>query len=1267
MNQYYGNNEMEILDPGIRRSKYPYAQNPMATLQSMNYKDWVDMCTNSNPEPLFDSVRNGVIIGTAVTSFILSVSFPISAAAVGIISLLLPFMWPEAAGEPGTTQAQFTWDQLMSAVEGIVNESISDLVRSQAINTLAKLQSSINDYQQAVCNLNNASPDDPNYNKYKEIVRMEFNDAEDQAKLAIIDLKTKGYETLLLASYVQAANLHLLLLRDVVKHGENWGFSALDVQQYYSNISVGNPGMLQLLATYTEYCVKWYNSGLQQQKNTDDWNKFNDFRRNMTIMVLDLVSVWPTYNPKYYPYPTKTQLTRTLYTGLIKGKTVPTSIEDLEYYLTVPPSLFRWLRSLEFYLNRFPPNPQYLSGLQQYYQHTLSSSLYSNGLQGSSTPKKSVITVPAPENQDDIWSIIGKYHSDVATYVGGIGFQFTKSGLQYVEIAGFDSVSATTYLGFPCKASISDDCNPCDPKDSCTSANTSDPCNDASLYSHRCSHLGSYFGYYSVDSLWYGTFGWTHVSADANNLVDTEKITQIPAVKAYKLTGNAVVQSGPGSTGGDLVSLLSPDSSCNVRMAGTTHPAYQVRIRYASKSTIKEFVVARSNYSDNFTDYQSRFSVPATYSGESLTYNSFGYVTVPELLEYPYHLDWDLELYNNGTSPILIDKIELIPITVPIPEYQAKQSLENARKAVNALFTNDMKHALRLDVTDYDVDQAANKVDCMSDDLFPKEKMMLRDQVKHAKRLSQARNLLNYGDFESSDWSNENGWKVSNSVTVQANQPISRGRYLNMPGARSIEFSSTLYPTYVYQKVEESKLKPYTRYLVRGFVGNSKDLELFVTRYGKEIHNKMDIPFSPTNPYNPTASVSNSCGMEQVSTYTMSSDPCQTNTYVTNPSGIQMSSTNGLCEDKQHFVLHIDVGEIHTRADLGIGVGFKITSPSGMAQLDNLEVIEANPLTGEALARVKKREQKWKMEREHQCMETEKAVPSAMQAVNTLFTSTEKIRLKPTTTMQEIQSAEAKVNAIPYIHNPVFEDLPGMNYAIFQALQSDIQTAFELYNQRNVIRNGDFNGGLSNWHATAGASVQERDGNPHVLVISQWDANVAQDVCVEPDRGYVVRVTARKEGSGKGYVTISDCTEENTETMTFTSEGISVIDRKPVEVAPSSICDITNSYNYVTETSVYNPNVMENHTTENLNPTSCSCGSSGKASCSCDSDYMRNNAAEWNAAQFYRSTQHSPGRSSAYITKTIEMFPETNRIRIEIGETEGMFLVESVELICMED
>ncbi|WP_264539629.1 hypothetical protein [Bacillus thuringiensis] len=37
-----------------------------------------------------------------------------------------------------------------------------------------------------------------------------------------------------------------------------------------------------------------------------------------------------------------------------------------------------------------------------------------------------------------------------------------------------------------------------------------------------------------------------------------------------------------------------------------------------------------------------------------------------------------------------------------------------------------------------------------------------------------------------------------------------------------------------------------------------------------------------------------------------------------------------------------------------------------------------------------------------------------------------------------------------------------------------------------------------------------------------------------------------------------------------------------------------------------------------------------------------------------------------YVTRTIDFFQDTDQVRIDIGETEGIFKVESVELIFME-
>ncbi|PFE08199.1 insecticidal delta-endotoxin Cry8Ea1 family protein [Bacillus cereus] len=1253
MKQNYNNNNYEIMNNngGCYQPRYPLANAPGSDIQQMNYKNWMDMCNLGESGEAFansDALRNGIVSGLAITSYILSLSFPVASAVTGIISVLLPILWPGDAGTPGTVQAQFTWEQLMSAVEELIDENILALVRDNAIRELQKLQISIRDYEQAICNLKT----DPTNETYKADVRREFNDAEDQAKFAIIDLKASGYEILLLASYAQAANLHLLLLRDVVQYGESWGFSPAEVEQYYSNTNtIGNPGMLQLLATYTDYCINWYKTGLQKQHITGDWNKFNDFRRDMTLMVLDLVALWPTYNPRYYPVPTKTQLTRTINTRLLidPHNQQRTPISQIEYDVVANPILFTWLRQIDFYIRYSAVNPNSLSGFKHYYQHTMSDKLYETGIRGTLGNETQSLKVPTPQSKDEVWSIT--LESSGTYYLKNIYFHLTKSADQRISI--YQSSGAFTKWGLPCRPNNANPCEPCDPTNPCTNeiTNLTDPCNDKSLYSHRFSYFGGIPNVRNTRGPYY-SYGWTHLSVDENNLIDAEKITQIPAVKASQAPAGVVIR-GPGSTGGDLIEL-TPDAYVEWNMTfpplNETARYYRMRFRYACKSQSTLY----------FAPGLSGISIPngqitlnPTYSTEPLTYNSFSYIEANEVIaHYTWVTSLNFLLYLSASSPIIIDKIEIIPIEGSLEEYQANQNLDKAWKAVNALFTDDAKNALQLGVTDYDVDQAANKVDCMSDDVFPQEKMVLLDQVKFAKRLSQKRNLLNDGDFESPDWSGMNGWNTSPNVYVMADNPDFKGRYLNMPGATSSQFTSNVYPTYAYQKVDESKLKPYTRYLVRGFVASSKELELFVSRYGKEVHDKMNISSRSMNTWNQPVSVQDSCGTGQVSGYTALSDTCQANAYPT------MLPTKGLCEEKQQFVFHIDVGEINQRTDLGIGVGFKISSPDGMAQLSNVEVIEANPLTGEALARVKKREQKWKTKMEQQCAQSETMILAAQRAVDALFTDAKKDRLKATTTMQNIVTAEEKVKAIPYVYDSDFEDIPGMTFDIFTQLQSQVRNAFGLYGYRNVIQNGDFSAGLATWHATAGADIQERDGRSHVLVISNWSANISQEVCVQPERGYVLRVTARKEGSGKGYVTLTDCTAENTETVTFTANEDVTIPRPPVRRRKSVTPPVCDKPRYAESFGIVpDDTYMMNRSQASYGTESCSCGC-GKT--------IRN-GAESCQTKPYQPTPSLNGSLSDYITKTIEIFPETNRVQIEIGETEGSFMVESVELICIEE
>ncbi|EJR94750.1 insecticidal delta-endotoxin Cry8Ea1 family protein, partial [Bacillus mycoides] len=693
MNQNYNNNEYEILDAGGMgyQSRYPFAQAPGSEFRQMNYKDWMNMCAGGESGELFagsNSIRDAIIAGIGISSVILGAAFPVAGAVAGIISIVLPFLWPKEAGTPGTPQAQFTWVQLMNAVEELVNQKIEDLVRGRAIESLQILQSAMRDYQQAICNLKQ----DPNNEAYKADVRREFNDADDLAKAAIIQFRNEKYALPLLADYAQAANLHLLLLRDVVQYGESWGFSLLEVQQYYSNTSqVGNPGMLQLLATYTDHCARWYNAGLQQQYNTGDWNKFNDYRRDMTLMIMDIVSLWPTYNPRFYPVPTKLQLTRTLYSPTRYTNFVgeDNTIEAFENTLIGPPHLFTWWRGLDLNTQYFQQGGWRFVGFQQQYQYTLDSTVYETSFQGSFGTATTSLEIPSPESKDDVWGITAsavRGTLDTRRFL----FYLTESGRQDLFTRPDDSIPLAPYPGFPCRPNTGDDnnpCDPCDPNNVCSTdiTNITNPCDEVDLYSHRASRMGAYFAGSTMSRF---SFGWTHISADANNLIDAEKITQIPAVKGYYMGRGFTVIKGPGSTGGDLVSFNPSDfpGEYNIRVTAEKAKTYQLRIRYACQES-SELTIIRY-FGDHAQDWDLGrvYYFPKTYSGGELTYNSFGYLTIPNLLNPgPYYEDtWKMVFRPRGDAEIIIDKIEFIPIEGSVEEYEANQNLEKARKAVNA-------------------------------------------------------------------------------------------------------------------------------------------------------------------------------------------------------------------------------------------------------------------------------------------------------------------------------------------------------------------------------------------------------------------------------------------------------------------------------------------------------------------------------------------------------------------------------------------------------
>ncbi|PHF92197.1 hypothetical protein COI63_33210, partial [Bacillus toyonensis] len=812
-NQYQ--NEFEILDANPSKDpiangalRYPLATSPESELQNMNYKDWMDMCAvgNSTGESL--STKDAVVTSINITSYLLSVGFPAAGAAFGILGALLGFLWP--------TNTQEIWQKFMNAVEELVDQKIETFARNQAIARLAGIHGVLKDYQGAVNDLNK----DPNNPLLQEITRTQFIAAETFITGSMPLFQVVGQEVPMLTIFTEAANLHLPLLRDGVTFGASWGVPVETRNRYQLELE-------ENLSKYTDYCVNIYNIGLQQAHklppNYDyrsgkipwippnlsnssysreipywnpviDWNLYNNYRRDMTLMVLDVVALWPMYNPKLYSKPVKSELTRELYSELI-GQNNMEDQNAIENMIVRPPHLFTWLDTMKFGFQSPKPNP----GNQRQYrdiQVVLHKTNDNNSWEETTVSCYGTRTSETVLNN----AAYGRVELSGAFSPCMLRFYTPYNGGGYLVGNDVPNVTADTphagggnlvnygtarwYIGTEIPYS-------------------SLPHNHRLSYVDGCSTWFSYPGIGNTFN-WVSSFvfAWTHNNVDPNNTIDPNKITQIPAVKGYGLGGNATVIRGPGSTGGDLVQLPNPGSVKIQLPVASKSQSYRVRIRYASSGngTLRVVKWNHGYYSHAY------YNVSTTYSS-ALTYNSFKYLESYAITMYPADNDLEIWLENSGGGPIIIDKIEFIPIQGTLAEYEADQSLEKARKAVNALFTNDVKNVLQLKITDYEVDQAANLVECVSEEFHAQEKMILLDQVKFAKRLSQSRNLLNYGDFESSDWSGENGWRTSSHVHVAADNPIFKGRYLHMPGAMSPQFSNNIYPTYAYQNEDESKLK----------------------------------------------------------------------------------------------------------------------------------------------------------------------------------------------------------------------------------------------------------------------------------------------------------------------------------------------------------------------------------------------------------------------------------------------------------------------------
>nr|ALH21123.1 cdB [Bacillus thuringiensis] len=442
-------------------------------------------------------------------------------------------------------------------------------------------------------------------------------------------------------------------------------------------------------------------------------------------------------------------------------------------------------------------------------------------------------------------------------------------------------------------------------------------------------------------------------------------------------------------------------------------------------------------------------------------------------------------------------------INANLPVFITKQDLAQISQMVYDLFSQTHPGTLAPHVSDYWIDQLFMKVNRLANELYGVEKQELRKLLNQAKEMSMVRNQLISGNFETLE-----AWLLGPQAIILSNSPLFVGNYLYLQPTNGIS------PSYAFQKIDESQLKAYTRYTVSGFIANSQGLELVISRYGKEIETILNVPFETAFPVYPTP-IPNCC---------------QPN-----------SCTCGACQhqDPHYFKYSIDVGTLLPLLNPGIEISFRIIEPNGSARISNLEVREERPLTTTEKEQVQRTEQLWETKIEKEMKLICHIFEPIIQEINTFFPDGNwNLPILPTVTYQDLYSIVIpELPVLEELYNIISSKIP--TYAhwfmshfarLYYYLSKEIQLVLkEIETQleaKNLIHNGDFKNGLTDWTVCGQATITPLTNGNSALYLSYWNSIVSQSVTVvDFNRNQLYLLTVYAKGDGTVLVQHNGHTE----------------------------------------------------------------------------------------------------------------------------------------------
>ncbi|ANS50149.1 hypothetical protein BM86_17485 [Bacillus thuringiensis] len=392
------------------------------------------------------------------------------------------------------------------------------------------------------------------------------------------------------------------------------------------------------------------------------------------------------------------------------------------------------------------------------------------------------------------------------------------------------------------------------------------------------------------------------------------------------------------------------------------------------------------------------------------------------------------------------------------------------RTMVQGLFSTDNPNQLAPSITNYWLDYVHQQIQSLSN-VYAVEKRELKNRLNQAKRLHKSQNVLISGNFE--DTFEGAGWQFGHNVFTLPGDLQYPVHHLVLPP------SSLVHPSYAYQIVPESALKPYTRYYLSVFVLQADSLHIIASRYGRTMDKMVNISCSAAMP----------------------------------------TSAEGVINSPHFFQYAIDVGELSPDVDLGITVGFTVPS-DGFAKISHVSLTEGPPLTAAEIRQVQHQDKQWLEPYMDQQAQITASLQNATNQLNEIYGSSNWTgTIKPDVTYADLDSltilqcVSSQEGTIPGM--PVQDNYTQETAAIYVAAQR----AWNQLESRNLVPNALFLQAAQHWEIEGTVHFPRGDNNKPALTLSDWDSKVSQSITL-PHRGEETeyRVRVRAKGNGTIYI-----------------------------------------------------------------------------------------------------------------------------------------------------